>query len=191
MDEDACTKRASFKYPRLYITTTKIDITLMTTTIKDVNEQGSKTHGRQNGFLLFFLRYRMAKSKLFTIKCGLWVSESMPPWRGSKSSLLRGRRFDRSSSDGKVQEEVIQKEPALDLPPAFRIFVRSKSQDERLRRSGKLVVARRSDGTKGVSGSVEPVKNRENEIGQASLTVYLIHWFEQITWSVVSSGHSK
>jgi hypothetical protein len=76
-------------------------------------------------------------------------SESLSPSAGNPL-VRRGRRLDRSSSDGKVSEEEVN-EKDMEVPPAFRTFIRSKSQEQRLKRAGRRVVTRRSDGTTTIS----------------------------------------
>ena len=55
--------------------------------------------------------------------------------------IYRGRRLGRSSSDGNVAAE------NPDLPPAFRTFTLSKPDHQQIKRAGRRVVTRRSDGT--------------------------------------------
>ncbi|KAG7363218.1 3'5'-cyclic nucleotide phosphodiesterase [Nitzschia inconspicua] len=81
------------------------------------------------------------------LKRGRRKSESVSPSATPQNShTRRGRRLDRSSSDGKVNEEEMYGEDN-DLPPAFRTLVHSKLKDERLKRAGMRLFPRRGDGT--------------------------------------------
>lgn len=92
-------------------------------------------------------------------------SESVSPSAGN-SVIRRGRRLDQSSSDGKVNEQENQGEDSgLLLPPAFQTFVRSKSQEQRLKRAGRRVVTRRSDGNAASSrAQTKERQSRKSEI---------------------------
>jgi hypothetical protein len=95
------------------------------------------------------IRRSNAWEKRERIKAARRKSESLSPSAGNPL-VRRGRRLDRSSSDGKVSEQDLQDE-GTEIPPAFRTFIRSKSQEQRLKRAGKRVVTRRSDGTAAIS----------------------------------------
>jgi hypothetical protein len=80
-------------------------------------------------------------------------SNPVSPAATGNSAIRRGHGLDRSSSDGKINEQNIRGEDK-DLPPAFRsLFVPSTSQEQRLKRAGRRVVSRRSDGTTPISKS--------------------------------------
>lgn len=67
----------------------------------------------------------------------------------SDSSIRRGRRLGRSPSAAGVDDPDLDSEDA-EIPTAFQILVRSKSQEQRLKRAGRRLAPRRGDGTTAV-----------------------------------------
>jgi hypothetical protein len=83
------------------------------------------------------------------IKAARTKSESSSPSAGNPP-VRRSQRLDRSSSDGNVSKQELHEEDKK-VPPAFRMFIRSKSQEHRLKRAGRRMMTRRSDGTLAIS----------------------------------------